>query len=72
MDRDQCAIMPPAPQPPPETGQREAEAVRDLIRARLAAVRAVRAARQQLSALLLRHERLYPGNRTPWTKAHRG
>jgi hypothetical protein len=32
----------------------------------------VRAARQQLSALLLRHERLYPGNRTPWTKAHRG
>jgi transposase len=48
------------------------EAMRDLIRARLAAVRAVRAARQQLSAFLLRHERLYPGNRTPWTKAHRG
>jgi transposase len=48
------------------------EAMRDLIRARLAAVRAVRAARQQLSAFLLRHERVYPGNRTPWTKAHRG
>jgi transposase len=48
------------------------EAMRDLIRARLAAVRALRAARQQLSAFLLRHERVYPGNRTPWTKAHRG
>ena len=36
------------------------EAMRDLIRARLAAVRAVRAARQQLSAFLLRHERIYP------------
>jgi len=48
------------------------EAMRDLIRARLAAVRAVRTARQQLSAFLLRHERVYPGNRAPWTKAHRG
>jgi transposase len=48
------------------------EAMRDLIRARLAAVRTVRTARQQLSAFLLRHERVYPGNRTPWTKAHRG
>ena len=48
------------------------EAMRDLIRARQAAVRAVRTARQQLSAFLLRHERVYPGNRTPWTKAHRG
>jgi transposase len=48
------------------------EAMRDLIRARLAAVRALRAARQQLSAFLLRHERVYPGNQTPWTKAHRG
>jgi hypothetical protein len=45
--------------------------MRDLVRARLAAVRAVRAARQQLSAFLLRHERIYPGNK-PWTKAHRG
>src|ERR1700736_6588324 len=48
------------------------EAIRDLIRTRQAAVRAVRTARQQLSAFLLRHERVYPGNRTPWTKAHRG
>ena len=48
------------------------EAMHDLIRARLAAVRALRAARQQLSAFLLRHERVYPGNRTPWSKAHRG
>jgi transposase len=47
------------------------EAMRDLIRARLAAVRAVRAARQQLSAFLLRHERTYPGKKA-WTKAHRG
>src|SRR3954453_2531656 len=46
------------------------EARRDLIRARLAAVRAVRAARQQLSAFLLRHERIYRGSQ-PWTKAHR-
>jgi transposase len=48
------------------------EAMRDLIRARLAAVRTVRAARQQLSAFLLRHERIYPNRRTAWTKAHRG
>jgi transposase len=48
------------------------EAMRDLIRARLAAVRAVRAARQQLSAFLLRHERIYPDGRAAWTKAHRG
>jgi transposase len=48
------------------------EAMRDLIRARLAAVRTVRTARQQLSAFLLRHERLYPGSRKSWTKAHRG
>src|SRR5919206_2837448 len=46
--------------------------MRDLIRARLAAVRAVRAARQQLSAFLLRHERIYPAGRSAWTKAHRG
>lgn len=46
------------------------EAMRDLIRARLSAVRAVRTARQQLSAFLLRHDRVYPG-RTPWTRAHR-
>jgi len=47
------------------------EAMRDLIRTRQAAVRAVRAARQQLSAFLLRHERIYPNGRTAWTKAHR-
>ena len=47
------------------------EAMRDLIRSRLAAVRAVRTARQQLSAFLLRHERIYPNGRTAWTKAHR-
>ena len=48
------------------------EAMRDLIRTRLAAVRAVRTARQQLSAFLLRHERIYPNGRQAWTKAHRG
>ena len=48
------------------------EAMRDLIRIRLAAVRAVRTARQQLSAFLLRHERVFPNNRKAWTKAHRG
>jgi transposase len=48
------------------------EAMRDLIRARLAAVRAVRTARQQLSGFLLRHERTYGDGRRAWTKAHRG
>jgi len=48
------------------------EAMRDLIRARQAAVRAVRTARQQLSAFLLRHERVFPDGRRAWTKAHRG
>lgn len=48
------------------------EAMRDLIRARQAAVRAVRMARQQLSAFLLRHERLYSNGGKAWTKAHRG
>lgn len=48
------------------------EAMRDLIRARLAAVRAARTARQQLSAFLLRHERTYGTGRRAWTKAHRG
>jgi transposase len=37
----------------------------------LAAVRAVRTARQQLSAFLLRHERIYRNGRKAWTKAHR-
>src|SRR3984957_18761352 len=48
------------------------EAMRDLIRTRLAAVRAVRTARQQLSAFLLRHERNYRDGGKAWTKAHRG
>jgi transposase len=47
------------------------QAMRDLIRARQAAVRAVRAARRQLSAFLLRHERIYRDGRAAWTKAHR-
>ena len=48
------------------------EAMRDLIRSRLAAVRAVRTARQQLSAFLLRHQRVYSNSGKAWTKAHRG
>jgi transposase len=47
------------------------EAMRDLIRARQAAVRAVRTARQQLSAFLLRHERTHSDGRRAWTKTHR-
>jgi transposase len=47
------------------------EAMRDLIRTRLAAVRAVRTVRQQLSAFLLRHERIYRNGRKTWTKVHR-
>jgi transposase len=45
------------------------EAVRDLTRARGAAVREQRARRQQVSALLLRLGLHYPGN-TTWGKAH--
>jgi transposase len=45
------------------------EAVRDLVRARLAAVRSLRQARQQLSGFLLRHGHHY--HRAPWTVAHR-
>ena len=45
------------------------EAIRDLVRARLAAVRALRQARQQLSGFLLRHSHHY--NRTAWTLMHR-
>jgi transposase len=41
------------------------EAVRDLVRARQAAVRALRQARQQLSGFLLRHGHHY--NRPAWT-----
>jgi transposase len=45
------------------------EAVRDLVRARLAAVRSLRQARQQLSGFLLRHGRHY--SRPAWTLMHR-
>ncbi len=45
------------------------EAIRDLVRARLAAVRTVRQARQQLSGFLLRHGHHY--NRPAWTLLHR-
>lgn len=45
------------------------EAIRDLVRARSAAVAASRAARQQLLGFLLRHGRRFEGK--PWTKTHR-
>ena len=45
------------------------EAVRDLVRARQASVRALRQARQQLSGFLLRHGHHY--NRLAWTQMHR-
>jgi transposase len=45
------------------------EAIRDLVRARLAAVRTLRQARQQLSGFLLRHGRHY--HRPAWTLMHR-
>jgi transposase len=45
------------------------EAMRDLSRARLDAVRARLKARQQLKAMLLRHDRRYSG-KSSWTAAH--
>ena len=45
------------------------EAIRDLVRARQAAVRSLRQARQQLSGFLLRHGRHY--HRPAWTQLHR-
>ena len=45
------------------------EAIRDLVRARLAAVRTLRQARQQLSGFLLRHGHHY--HRPAWTLLHR-
>ena len=45
------------------------EAMRDLVRARAAAVRAVRRARQQLTGFLLRHGHVRQGKN--WTLAHR-
>ena len=47
----------------------EHEAMRDLVRARAAAVKALRRARQQLSGFLLRHGRVRGGKN--WTLAHR-
>lgn len=47
----------------------EHEAVRDLVRAREAAMLELREKRQHLQAFLLRHGRHYAGRR-PWTKAH--
>ena len=46
------------------------EAMRDLVRAREAAMEDLRRARQRLGGFLLRHGRVYTG-RTNWTKAHR-
>jgi len=46
------------------------EAMRDLIRARTAAMEAVRRARQQLQGFLLRHGRVFTGRKT-WSAAHR-
>ena len=45
------------------------EAMRDLVRARSAAMRSVRRARQQLTGFLLRHGRIHGGKH--WTVAHR-
>ena len=45
------------------------EAVRDLVRARDAAMEDLREKRQPLQAFLLRHGRIYPGLR-PWTQVH--
>jgi transposase len=45
------------------------EAMRDLVRARVAAVETLRRARQQLLGFLLRHGRVYSGKKT-WTGAH--
>src|SRR5499427_2384950 len=46
------------------------EAMRDLTRAREAAVIDLRAKRQRVSALLLRQGRCYPANKKTWTKVH--
>jgi transposase len=46
------------------------EAMRELTRARWAAVRDLRSKRQQVSAFLLRLGRHYDENRTTWTKTH--
>ena len=46
------------------------EAMRDLVRARATAVRALSKARQHLQGFLLRHDRIYHGARA-WTLAYR-
>lgn len=46
------------------------EAMRDLVRARETAVRDARMKRQQVSAMLLRHGRIYPGKKS-WGARHR-
>lgn len=46
------------------------EAMRDLVRARHAAMESVRRARQQLLSFLLRHGRIFP-TRRHWTRGHR-
>lgn len=46
------------------------EAMRDLVRAREAAVRDAQMKRQQVSAMLLRHGRIYPGKKS-WGARHR-
>ena len=45
------------------------EAVRELVRAREAAMEELRRARQHLQSFLLRHGRVF-GGRAPWTRAH--
>jgi hypothetical protein len=50
-------------------GWADAEAIRDLVRAREAAMEDLREKRQQLQSFLLRHGRLYPGLRS-WTLVH--
>ncbi len=47
----------------------EDEALRDLVRAREDATSALRKAKQQLCAFLLRHDTVYSG-KSKWTKAH--
>ena len=47
----------------------EHEAIRELVRAREAAMEDVREKRHHLQSFLLRHGRIFPGRR-PWTRAH--
>ena len=48
---------------------KEDEALRDLVRARIDVTRALRTAKQQLGAFLLRHDIVFSG-KTKWTKPH--